>query len=234
MCELTILFPCLNEAETLAACIRKAGAFLAEADVDGEILVADNGSTDGSDGIAVREGARLIRVKEPGYGSTLRAGSQQARGRYVIMADSDDSYDVRHLRPFLDRLREGYDLVMGNRYAGGIDKDAMPALHRYIGVPFLSAVGRLLYGSRIGDFHCGLRGYDRDAINALGLTSTGMEYASEMIIKSEMAGLRITEVPTTLRKDGRSGRSHIRTFPDGWRHLRLLIKNAPIAGKKRR
>lgn len=234
MCELTIMFPCLNEAETLATCIGKARTFLVEANVDGEILVVDNGSTDGSDEIAVREGARLVRAAEPGYGSTLRFGSKEARGKYVIMADADDSYDVLHLQPFLDKLREGYDLVMGNRFAGGIDKDAMPAIHRYFGVPILSVVGRLLYGSRVGDFHCGLRGYNREAINALGLKAEGMEYASEMIIRSEMAGLRITEIPTTLKKDGRSGRSHIRTFPDGWRHLKLLIKNAPRARGKRR
>ncbi len=225
--ELTILMPCLDEAETLETCICKANEYLATSGITGEILIADNGSVDGSQSIARRCGARIIDVSERGYGAALIAGTQAARGRYVIMGDADDSYDFLHLDLFVEKLREGYDLVMGNRFAGGIEEGAMPPLHRYLGNPVLSFIGRLFYGSEIGDFHCGLRGYNRDSILSLGLRTTGMEYASEMVVKSELFGLRITEVPTTLSKDGRSRAPHLRSWHDGWRHLKFLLMHSP-------
>lgn len=227
MCDLTIMLPCLNEAETLPVCIKKAKSFLIDNNVNGQILVVDNGSTDESGRIAAECGADVISVSEQGYGAALIAGNAAAKGKYVIMADADDSYDLYGLLPFLDKLEEGYDLVVGNRYKGGIEKGAMPFLHKYIGNPVLSFMGRTIYKSRVRDFNCGLRGYRKDSISALHLEAAGMEYASEMIIKSELAGLRITEVPTTLKKDGRSGRSHLRSFPDGWRHLKIIMKYAP-------
>lgn len=225
--ELTILMPCLNEAETLATCIRKARRFLDESGIDGEVLISDNGSTDGSREIAVAEGARLVSTEVKGYGSALINGAKQARGKYVIMGDADDSYDFLNLMPFVEKLREGYDLVMGNRFAGGIEDGAMPWSHRFIGNPVLSFIGRLFYRSRIRDFHCGLRGYNRSAILGLKLQTTGMEYASEMVVKAELNGLRIAEVPTTLKKDGRSRAPHLRSFRDGWRHLKFLLMYAP-------
>ncbi len=227
MCEVTILMPCLNEAETLAVCIKKAKAFLADNHVDGEILIADNGSTDGSQEIARKEGVRVLDVERKGYGSALISGCNAAEGKYVIMGDSDDSYDFYHLMPFVEKLREGYDLVMGNRFAGGIEDGAMPWLHRYIGNPVLSFVGRLFFKSSIKDFHCGLRGYKRESIMKLNLKTTGMEYASEMVVMSELNHLKIGEVPTTLKKDGRSGSPHLRSFRDGWRHLKFLFMYAP-------
>ena len=225
--ELTVLMPCLNEEETLGVCIDKANAFLREHHVAGEVLIADNGSTDRSVQIAEEKGARVIRVERKGYGAALNAGCENAYGEYVIMGDSDDSYDFLHLMPFLEKLREGYDLVMGNRFKGGIAKGAMPFLHRYIGNPVLSALGRLLYHSRIGDFHCGLRGYNKQRMQALHLKTSGMEYASEMVVRAEMNHYRITEVPTTLSPDGRSRTPHLRTFSDGWRHLRFLLIYSP-------
>ncbi len=225
--ELTILMPCLNEEETLGICIDKAATFLREHGIDGEVLIADNGSTDRSIGIAEEKGARVIHVDRRGYGAALIAGCNEAYGRYVIMGDSDDSYDFLNLMPFLEKLREGYDLVMGNRFKGGIKKGAMPSLHRYIGNPVLSALGRRLYHSKIGDFHCGLRGYNRDRMQQLNLKTPGMEYASEMVVKAEMHHYRITEVPTTLSPDGRSRKPHLRTFSDGWRHLRFLMIYCP-------
>lgn len=227
MCEVTILMPCLNEAETLAICIKKAKAFLSEWGIKGEVLIADNGSTDGSQEIATNNGARVLAVEEKGYGAALISGCRAAEGKYVIMGDSDDSYDFGNLMPFVEKLREGYDLVMGNRFAGGIEKGAMPWSHRYIGNPILSFVGRLFFKSRIGDFHCGLRGYNRNSILELGLKTTGMEYASEMVVMSELNHLRITEVPTTLKKDGRSRAPHLRSIRDGWRHLKFLFMYAP-------
>lgn len=196
--EVTILMPCLNEAETLAICIRKAKKFLFDNKIDGEILIADNGSTDGSQEIAKSEGARIIHVETKGYGSALINGTKNALGRYVIMGDADDSYDFLHIMPFIEKLREGYDLVMGNRFAGGIEEGAMPWSHKYIGNPVLSFIGRLFFSSKIRDFHCGLRGYNRESILGLHLHTTGMEYASEMVVKSELYGLKIAEVPTTL------------------------------------
>ena len=218
MCELTILMPCLNEAETLAICIKKARKFLNDHQIEGEILIADNGSTDGSQAIAKKEGARLLVVESKGYGSALIAGCQTAQGKYVIMGDSDDSYDFSDLMPFVEKLRDGYELVMGNRFAGGIENGAMPWLHRYIGNPILSFVGRVFFKSWINDFHCGLRGYNRESIMKLNLKTTGMEYASEMVVMSELNHLKITEVPTTLKKDGRSRAPHLRSYYDGWRH----------------
>ncbi len=227
MCEVTILMPCLNEAETLAVCIKKAKAFLEYHQIDGEILIADNGSNDGSQDIAVNEGARVLHVKEKGYGSALINGCNAAKGKYVIMGDSDDSYDFFDLLPFVEKLREGYELVMGNRFAGGIEKGAMPWHHRYIGNPVLSFIGRLFYKSGIGDFHCGLRGYNRESMMKIGLKTTGMEYASEMVVMAELNHLKITEVPTTLKKDGRTRAPHLRSFRDGWRHLKFLFMYAP-------
>lgn len=227
MIELTILMPCLDEASTVARCVEKALGFLQRAGVDGEVLVADNGSTDGSPGIAERAGARVIAVSRRGYGAALSAGIAASRGRYVIIGDADDSYDFSRLEPFLERLRAGYPLVMGNRFKGGVRAGAMPALHRYLGNPALSFVGRLFFRTRIGDFHCGLRGFDRCAALSLDLHTTGMEFASELVVKAAVAGWRIAEVPTTLDRDGRGRRSHLRTWRDGWRHLRFLLIFSP-------
>lgn len=226
-CELTILLPCLNEAETLATCITKAQGYLRSSGVRGEVLVADNGSTDGSQQIATDLGARVITVAEKGYGNALLGGIEAASGRYVIMGDADDSYDFSALDAFVDALRTGHDLVMGNRFRGGIDPGAMPALHRYLGNPVLSFVGRLFFKSEIGDFHCGLRGFRRSSVRALNLKTTGMEFASELVVKAALAGLSVTEVPTRLAKDGRSRPPHLRSWRDGWRHLRFLLIFSP-------
>ncbi|BDG72170.1 glycosyltransferase family 2 protein [Roseomonas fluvialis] len=225
--ELTILMPCLNEAETLGTCVRKAMGYLARSGIVGEVLVADNGSTDGSQEIARSLGARVVPVAERGYGAALIAGIAAARGRYVIMGDSDDSYDFTALDPFVERLREGYQLVMGNRFRGGIKPGAMPPLHRYLGNPVLSTIGRIFFRSPVKDFHCGLRGFDRAAMLALDLRAPGMEFASEMVVKATVNGLRITEVPTTLSPDGRSRPPHLRSWRDGWRHLRFLLVFCP-------
>lgn len=225
--ELTILMPCLNEAETLAICIRKAKKFLNESGIDGEVLISDNGSTDGSQEIAEKEGARVVHAPVRGYGGALITGCEEAKGKYVIMGDADDSYDFLHLMPFVEKLREGYELVMGNRFAGGIAKGAMPWSHRYIGNPVLSFIGRTFFHSKIRDFHCGLRGYNRESMLALNLQTSGMEYASEMVVKSELNGLKIAEVPTTLKKDGRSRPPHLRSMRDGWRHLKFLLMYSP-------
>jgi glycosyltransferase involved in cell wall biosynthesis len=226
-CELTILMPCLNEAETLGRCIAKAQGFLARSGVAGEVLVADNGSTDGSQAIAQAAGARVVAVSQRGYGSALKTGISAARGTYVIMGDSDDSYDFSALDEFVARLRQGFDLVMGNRFRGGIKPGAMPPLHRYFGNPVLTAVGRLFFNSACGDFHCGLRGFRRRSILALDLQAAGMEFASEMVVKATVAKLRIAEVPTTLSPDGRSRPPHLRSWSDGWRHLRFLLLFSP-------
>ena len=225
--ELTILLPCLNEAETLAVCIDKAMGFLERSGVVGEVLIADNGSTDGSQLIAEEHGARVVAIPERGYGAALIGGIQAARGRFVIMGDADDSYDLENLDLMVERLRGGDDLVMGNRFKGGIKKGAMPFLHRYLGNPVLSFLGRLLFGIPVGDFHCGLRGFSREAAMKLKLKSTGMEFASEMIVKAAFHKLQMAEVPTTLSPDGRSRAPHLRTWRDGWRHLKFLLLHSP-------
>jgi hypothetical protein len=225
--EFTVLMPCLNEAETLATCIRKAQAFLRGSGIAGEVVVADNGSTDGSRQIANALGARIVGVERRGYGAALIGGIAAARGRFVIMGDADDSYDFAALQPFVDALRAGGELVMGNRFQGGIQPGAMPALHRYLGNPVLSFLGRRLFRSAIGDFHCGLRGFSRDAIRRLDLSSPGMEFASEMVVKAVLHRLDVRQVPTRLAPDGRSRPPHLRTWRDGWRHLRFLLTHAP-------
>jgi hypothetical protein len=225
--DLTILMPCLNEAETLAFCVRQAMDAIRDSGVRGEVVVADNGSTDGSQAIATAEGARVVDVPTRGYGAALIAGIQAAHGKYVMMADADASYHFEHLPRFLPKLNDGYDLVMGNRFAGAIEPGAMPPLHKYLGNPVLSAVGRIFFGIPVRDFHCGLRAFCRDSILALNLRTTGMEFASEMVVKSSLAGLRMTEVPTTLSPDGRSRPPHLRSWRDGWRHLRFLLLYSP-------
>lgn len=225
--ELSIVMPCLNEAHTVGICVQKALAYLEMYNVPGEVVVADNGSTDGSQAIAAGYGARVIAVAAKGYGNALRAGIEAAHGKFVVMGDADDSYDFTDLNFFLGKLREGYQLVMGNRFRGGIKPGAMPPLHRYLGNPVLSGVGRLFFRSVCGDFHCGLRGFDRHAILHLDLAAPGMEFASEMVIKATIAKLRIAEVPTTLAPDGRGRPPHLRSWRDGWRHLRLLLLFSP-------
>jgi glycosyltransferase involved in cell wall biosynthesis len=225
--EVSVVMPCLNEAETLGTCIEKARRTLERLGVAGEVVVADNGSSDGSPEIARRLGARLVPVKERGYGSALLGGIEAARGTYVIMGDADDSYDFTALGPFVEKLREGYDLVMGNRFRGGIRPGAMPPLHRYLGNPVLTGLGRLFFRSPTGDFHCGLRGFRRQAALDLDLQTTGMEFASEMVVKATLLGMRIAEVPTTLSPDGRSRAPHLRSWRDGWRHLRFLLLYSP-------
>lgn len=227
MTELTILMPCLNESETLERCIVKAKGFLESSGVAGEVVIADNGSTDGSQALAKKLGARVVDVPVRGYGAALIAGIKAAKGRYVIMGDSDDSYNFSKLMPFVEKLREGHDLVMGNRFKGGIAPGAMPPLHRYLGNPVLTFIGRLFFGSPVKDFHCGLRGFSRDAILTLDLRTTGMEFASEMVVKASLRGLKVAEVPTTLDKDGRRRPPHLRTWRDGWRHLRFLLMYSP-------
>ena len=225
--ELSVVLPCLDEAETLETCIRKARRSLADLGVVGEVIVADNGSTDGSQAIAEAAGARVVPVPRRGYGAAIRGGIEAARGRYVLMADADDSYALDDLGGFVDALRNGAQLVMGNRFQGGIAPGAMPFLHRYVGNPVLSWAGRRFFRVPIGDFHCGMRAFDRGAIRSLGMQTDGMEFASETVVRSALAGLRITEVPTTLRPDGRSRAPHLRTWADGWRHLRFLLAFSP-------
>lgn len=225
--ELSIVMPCLNEAETLAICIQKAQRFLKTNEIVGEIIVADNGSNDGSQFIAEQNHATLIKVAETGYGSALKGGIEAASGKYIIMGDADDSYDFEALMPFLTQLREGNDLVMGNRFKGGIKPGAMPFLHKYLGNPVLSFLGRLFFKIHIGDFHCGLRGFSKKAYKTMQLKTTGMEFASEMIVKSQLNKLKITEVPTILYPDGRTRNPHLKTWSDGWRHLRFLLLYSP-------
>jgi len=225
--EVSVVMPCLNEALTLRVCIEKATRNLSAQGIAHEIVIADNGSTDGSQQIARDAGARVIDIPIKGYGAAIMGGIHAARGRFVIMGDSDDSYDMANLHPFVEALRKGPQLVMGNRFAGGIEKGAMPFLHKYLGNPVLSFLGRLMFKSPLRDFHCGLRGFERQAILDLNLRTTGMEFASEMIVKSTLNGLRITEIPTTLSPDGRDRRPHLRTWRDGWRHLRFLLLYSP-------
>ena len=225
--ELTVVMPCLNEAETLDACLEKANSFLRRTRIHGEIVIGDNGSTDGSQAIALRHGARVIEVPVRGYGAALYAACTAARGRYIVMGDSDDSYDFAHLDGFVDRLREGYDLVMGNRFTGEIRPGAMPWKNRYIGNPVLSGIGKTLFRSSLGDFHCGIRGFSKSAFERMDLHTTGMEFASEMVIKATQMRMRLAEVPTTLSPDGRSRPPHLRPFRDGWRHLRFMLLFSP-------
>jgi hypothetical protein len=226
--ELSIVMPCLNENRTLAACIKKAQLFLKEYDVSGEVIIADNGSTDDSVEIAEKMNARVVRVSTRGYGAALAAGIEAAKGKYVIMGDSDESYDFSALSPFVEKLRAGYDLVMGNRFRGRIVPGAMPAMHRYFGNPFLTAIGRLFFSCKeCGDFYCGLRGFRKEAVRALQLQSRGMEFALEMIVKARMHDLRITEVPITLSPHGRDRAPHLRWYRDGWRSLRFYLLMSP-------
>lgn len=219
--------PCLNEAETLGKCIEKANAWIARSGLQAEVLIADNGSTDGSQAIAQSLGARVVPVAARGYGAALFHGSKEALGEWIIMGDSDDSYDFSNLDVFITKLREGYDLVMGNRFLGGIQPGAMPWKNRYIGNPVLTWVGRLLFDCPAKDFHCGLRAFRKDAFLRMDLRTTGMEYASEMVIKANLMSMRISEVPTTLSKDGRSRPPHLKPWRDGWRHLRFMLLFSP-------
>ncbi|MBK8783078.1 MAG: glycosyltransferase family 2 protein [Anaerolineales bacterium] len=225
--EVTIVLPCLNEELTVGTCTHKAVNFLKKYKISGEVIVADNGSTDRSIEIAKKQGARIVPVGQKGYGSALRGGFEEAKGKYIIMADADDSYDLVNLMPFVEKLREGYDLVMGNRFKGGIKKGAMPWHHRYIGNPILSFLGKLFFKTPANDFHCGLRGFTKEAIEKMDLQTTGMELASEIVIKSSILGMNVCEVPTTLFPDGRDRAPHLRSFRDGWRHLRFLLIYSP-------
>ncbi len=225
--ELSIVLPCLNEERTVGTCVAKAKKFLKQNNIRGEVIVADNGSTDRSFDTAESRGAKVVLVREKGYGSALRGGFDVATGRYIIMADADDSYDLSNLLPFVQKLREGYDLVMGNRFKGGIKKGAMPWHHRYIGNPILSFIGQLFFKTPAKDFHCGLRGFRKSAIEKMKLQTTGMELASEIVIKASIMNMNVCEVPTTLSPDGRRRRPHLRSFRDGWRHLRFLLIYSP-------
>jgi glycosyltransferase involved in cell wall biosynthesis len=225
--EVSVVMPCLNEAETLEICIRKAQSSLNEAHIDGEVVIADNGSSDGSVEIAERLGARVVQVTAKGYGNALMGGIAAARGKYIVMGDADNSYDFGHIPRFVEQLRNGADVVMGNRFKGGIEPGAMPFLHRRLGNPVLSGVGKLLFKSPVGDFHCGLRGFSKAAFERMDLRTTGMEFASEIVVKASLLRLSIAEVPTSLFPDGRSRAPHLRTWRDGWRHLRFLLLYSP-------
>jgi len=225
--EVSILMPCLNEAKTLGICIQKANGFLERNNIAGEIVIADNGSTDGSQDIARQLGARVIAVPEKGYGNALRDGIEAAKGKYIIMGDSDDSYDFSNLSPFVEKLRAGYDLVMGNRFKGGVASGAMPPLHKYLGNPVLSFIGRFFFKSKIKDFHCGLRGFKKSAALRMDLRTAGMEFASEMIIKATLLKMKTIEVATTLSPDGRDRPPHLRSWRDGWRHLQFMLFYCP-------
>ncbi len=225
--EVSIVMPCLNEVRTLQGCLEEAINALKEAGIDGEVVIADNGSTDGSQDLARSLGARVVDVRERGYGSALRGGIAESHGEFVVMGDCDGSYDFGHVPRIIEKLREGYDLVMGNRFLGGIAAGAMPWKHRYIGNPLLTGIGRLLFRCPVGDFHCGLRGFRRSTFDRLDLTTAGMEFASEMVIKSQLGGFKIAEVPTVLRPDGRDRAPHLRSFRDGWRHLRFMLLFSP-------
>ena len=225
--ELSVVLPCLNEVETVGRCVEKARASMETHDIVGEVIVADNGSDDGSVEAAESAGARVVHIAQRGYGAAIQGGVAEANGTFVVMADADDSYALHEVHAFFEKLAEGHDLVMGNRFQGEIESEAMPMLHRYVGNPVLSLIGRLFYGSDIGDFHCGMRGFRRDAYESLDVRSTGMEFASELVVKAELEGLRIEEIPTTLSTDGRSGDPHLNTWKDGWRHLRFLLLYSP-------
>ena len=225
--ELSVVMPCLDESATVGACVKKALGAMQQHGIRREVIVADNGSTDGSQRIAVEHGAKVVPIKLRGYGSALQGGIAAARGQFILMGDADESYDFTQLEGFVGKLREGYDLVMGNRFQGGILPGAMPPLHRYLGNPVLTGIGRLFFKSPVGDFHCGLRAFRKDAIERLELRTLGMEFASEMVVKATAFGLRITEIPTTLSPDRRDRTPHLRTWRDGWRHLRFLLLYSP-------
>ena len=225
--DVSIVMPCLNEVETLASCIRKAQDAIAKNNLSAEIIVADNGSTDGSQMVAEELGARVVGVERKGYGSALMGGIDAARGEFVIMGDADDSYDFRAIGPLLVQLRRGYDLVMGNRFVGGIQAGAMVWSHRWVGNPALTFISKMFFHTPVGDMHCGLRGFRKDAYTKLRLRATGMEFASEMVIKASLQGMKIAEVPVTLSPDGRSRPPHLRTWRDGWRHLRFMLLFSP-------
>jgi glycosyltransferase involved in cell wall biosynthesis len=225
--SITILMPCLNEVSSISICINKALGFLKKNDVDGEVLIADNGSSDGSQALALQHGARVINVSEKGYGNALFYGIQAAKGDFIIMADADDSYDFSDLKPFIQAYDEGYDFVIGNRFKGGIEPGAMPWKNQYIGNPILSFIGRLLFNINIRDFHCGLRGITKKAFIELDLRTTGMEFASEMVIKSSMKNIKVKEVPTKLYPDSRNRKPHLRPWRDGWRHLKFMSLYSP-------
>jgi len=225
--EVSVVMPCLNESATVGTCIKKALRAMEKLGLRGEVVIGDNGSTDGSQQIARDLGARVISVDTRGYGAALQGAIAAARGRFIIMGDSDDSYDFTQLGGFVSKLHEGYDLVMGNRFRGGILPGAMPPLHRYLGNPVLSWIGRLFFKCPVGDFHCGLRAFRKDTVEKLALQTQGMEFASEMVVKATLFGLRLTEIPTTLSPDGRDRAPHLRTWRDGWRHLRFLLLYSP-------
>ena len=225
--DLSIVMPCLNEIETIELCISKAQQFMRTHNINGEVIIGDNGSVDGSIEKALDMGAIVVNVKEKGYGNASRGAIEAAKGKYIITADTDDSHDLLNLEPFISKLEEGYELVMGNRFKGEQKKDAMPFLHRYIGNPVLTFIGNLFFRTSIGDFHCGLRGFTKTAYEKMDLNSQGMEFASEIVVKASMLKLKITEVPTTVFAAGRSRKPHLRTFPDGWRHLRFLLLYSP-------
>lgn len=225
--ELSVVMPCLNEKLTVGTCVRKALATLRTTGIRGEVIVADNGSTDGSQDLAEASGARVVNVMAKGYGNALMGGIMAANGEYVLMADADDSYDFSHIPRFVEKLRDGSDLVMGNRFRGGIANHAMPPLHRYLGNPVLTGIGKLVFHSGCGDFHCGIRGFRKDSFTRMDIRSTGMEFASEMVVKASLLHMKVSEVPTTLSPDGRGRAPHLRTWRDGWRHLRFMLLYSP-------
>ena len=225
--ELSVVLPCLNEARTVGACVQEAREAMAQAGLAGEVIIADNGSTDGSQALAIQQGARVVPISNKGYGHALRGGIAAAKGRFIVMGDADQSYDFSHLPRFVEKLRSGCDLVMGNRFLGGVQPGAMPWKNRYLGNPVLSFIGRLFFRTGIGDFHCGLRGFSAVAYRRMKLRTTGMEFASEMVIKAVVLGLRVAEVPTVLRRDGRARPPHLRPWRDGWRHLRFMLLFSP-------
>lgn len=225
--KLTVLMPCLNEASTLPICVQRAKELLEKYKIDGEVLISDNGSTDGSREIAAKLGARVVNCPTRGYGAALQFGIERAKGEYIIMGDSDDSYHFEEAYPMLQKLEQGYDVCMGTRLKGKIMWNAMPKLNRYLGNPVLSAVGKILFKTDLSDFHCGMRAFRKDKLLELNLATTGMEWASEMVVKAKLAGFKMTEVPVTLYKDGRSRPPHLRRWRDGWRHLRFMLMHSP-------
>lgn len=225
--ELSIIIPCLNEARTIEVCVKKAHLALTQLEIEGEVIVADNGSTDGSQNLAESAGAKVVAVTQQGYGAAIQGGVLASSGQFIIMGDGDDSYNFLEIKPFVEAWKSGSDFVLGNRFKGGIEKDAMPFLHQYLGNPVLSFVGRLFFSNGFGDFHCGMRGFTREAFNQMQLTTGGMEFASEMVVKASLLGLKSTEVPVRLYKDGRGRAPHLNTWTDGWRHLRFLLLFSP-------